>query len=172
MQKPIIPQSQGVPQSSAFSFVPQGYPRSIVEYIAATIPGAVLLFAFFVASESTVLFLSTGGKPNDAMLVTFLPVICLIPVLSGAVSALVLEKVRSKQLSVKRGALVGAAAGLGGTLLSSLMILALSLLGKQPFGSVITSTPLVAVALVAIICMDAVLAALGGALVVKFLKDI
>ena len=131
------------------------------------IPGAILLLAFFVASESAVVFI--GG---NSMVVTFLPVICLMPILAGVVSALVLEKIRSKPITFKRGALVGAAAGMLGAILASLLILTVFLVGKKPFGTMIDSLVLVLAANAAIILVDTVLAALGGALAAKFIKDI
>jgi hypothetical protein len=150
-----------------FSFVPAGLPRSIAEYAVSMLAGAILLFAFFVASESAVLFL--GG---NTMVVTFLPVVCLMPLLTGVVSALALEKIRSKPMNFQRGALVGAAAGFGGTLLSSLMIVLVKLMGQKPFGTVIDSLLMVGVASIAVVFMGTLLAALGGALAVKFIKDV
>lgn len=142
-------------------------PRSIAEYIVALIPGAVLLFAFFVAAGSAVAILK-----NDLLSIAFLPVICLLPILSGVVSTLVLEKLRSKPLTMQRGAMVGAAASLAGSLVSSLMLLVLDMGAKiHPFGSGVTGV-LLFVALSVVVVMDAVLGALGGALVVKFIKDI
>ncbi|MCX6769062.1 MAG: hypothetical protein NT051_00060 [Candidatus Micrarchaeota archaeon] len=167
VQKPQT-STQGVSSSSSkLSFVPYGLPRSIAEYLASVIPGAILLLAFFVASESTVLFID-----GSSMVVTFLPVICLMPILSGVVSALVLEKIRSKPITFKRGALVGAAAGMLGAFLASLLILTVHLIGKKPFGTMIDTLPMVLAADVVIILIDTVLAALGGALAAKFIKDI
>lgn len=163
--QPNAPSHTG--STSLFSFVPEGVPRSIVEYMASAIPGAILLFAFFVASESAVVFL--GG---DAMVVTFLPVVCLIPILAGMVSALVLEKVRAKPLSFKRGALLGAAAGLLGTLISSAMILVVFLVGKKPFGSIAGDLVMVLITIVFVIGIGTILSALGGAIAVKFIKEI
>jgi hypothetical protein len=148
------------------SFIPAGVPRSIAEYVISAIPGALLLFGFFLASESAVVFL--GG---NTMAVTFLPVICLMPLLSGAISSLVLEKIRSKLITYQRGALVGAFSGFVGSLVSVLLLMAVFLLGKKPFGTVLDSTPLVVAALFIIIAMDTLLAALGGAIAVRFLKD-
>jgi hypothetical protein len=141
--------------------------RSIAEYIVAMLPGAILLFAFFVASESTVLFL--GG---DSMVVTFLPVVCLMPLLSGAVSTLVLEKIRMKILTLKRGALVGALSGLSGSLVSVLLLLVVFLVGKKPFGSTIMELPFVLLSFVGIIGICTVLSMLGGVLAAKFIKEL
>lgn len=148
------------------SFVPVGYARSIAEYIAAVIPGALLLFIFFIAAESAMVLIK-----EDILAVVFIPVVCIMPILSGAVSTLVLEKLRKKPLTLKRGAMVGAAAGLAGALVAAFALVVMSLLTKQsPFGSIIKDL-LVYVALMAILAVDTVLGALGGAAVVKFIKQ-
>jgi len=146
-----------------FSFIPAGMARSIVEYLISAIPGAILLFAFFLAAEIATIFLNAE--------LSFIPVICAVPILAGVISTLVLEKVRNKPLNFKRGALVGAAAGLFGVLASALMIVLLILLKPQipPFGSLLNGW-IVYVALLLTIFMDTVLGALGGAVVVKFIK--
>ena len=77
------------------SFIPAGAPRSIVEYLLAVIPGAVLLFAFFVAAAALVYFM-TG---NQLVTFSYLPVVCIMPILAGLVSTLVLEKLRRKPLT-------------------------------------------------------------------------
>ncbi|VVB98964.1 Uncharacterised protein [uncultured archaeon] len=151
--------------SSMLSFIPKGMPRSIAEYLVASIPGALLLFAFFVASEAVVAFVD----PNLA--ITFIPVICVVPILAGAVSTLILEKVRSKPLTFKRGALIGALAGLDGALISAILLAILSLaLHKEPFGTMLTGA-LVYLVLLVVVVLDAVLGALGGVIVVKFTRD-
>jgi hypothetical protein len=147
------------------SFVPAGIGRSIVEYIVASFPGALLLFMFFAVAEGALL-----AVKDDVLVVIFLPVVCIMPLLSGAVSTLVLEKLRKKPLTMQRGAIVGAAAGMWGALVSSLALAIIQLALKQsPFGGMISGI-IVYVALLAIIAIDAVLGALGGALVVKFIK--
>ena len=153
-------------EDSALSFVPAGMPRSIAEYIAALIPGALLLFIFFVGAEAVMMLL----PGQDILSVIFLPVVCIMPILAGAVSTLALEKLRSKPLTLKRGAVVGLAAGLVGALFSAVALTVIQLLTqKPPFGSFLSGL-LVYVVLLVIIVIDAILGALGGALVVKFIK--
>ena len=152
---------------SVISFVPAGIGRSIVEYLVALIPGAVLLFAFFLAAEAAMLFI--GG---DILAIAFLPVICIMPILAGVVSTLVLEKLRRKPLNMQRGAMVGAAAAFGGAFLSAIMMILVNVFAhKPPFGSLVSGL-LVYVVLVLVLVMDTVLGALGGALVVKFIKEV
>lgn len=152
---------------SVISFVPAGMARSFAEYIIALIPGAVLLFAFFLAAEAAMIFI--GG---DLLSIAFLPVICIMPILAGVVSTLVLEKLRKKPLTLQRGAMVGAAAGFGGALISALMMVLVQVFAhKAPFGTLVAGL-LVYVVLALVLVIDTILGALGGALVVKFIKDV
>ncbi|MFA6328351.1 MAG: hypothetical protein WCY41_02820 [Candidatus Micrarchaeia archaeon] len=102
------------------------------------------------------------------MSITFVPVICLLPLLAGALAAIVFEKLRKAPMGIKRGALVGALAGFFGAFTSSIVLLILALLNKNPLGDAVSSTLMVAVVLFVTIGLDTLLAALGGALVVKF----
>lgn len=161
------PDKQTTEETSILSFVPAGIPRSIAEYFVAALLGAVLLFAFFVLAE-----IANFAVQGGLLAAAFLPVICVMPIISGVVSTLVLEKLRSKPLTLKRGALVGAAAGLSGSLLSAVLLLAGSFLGQvHPFTAAVTGL-LLAAALLVVVVIDAALGALGGALVVKFVRDI
>ena len=149
------------------SFIPAGMPRSIAEYAVAAIAGAVLLFAFFLLAEMASLLFK-----SDIIAIVFLPVICIMPIISGAISTLLLEKLRSKPLTLQRGAMVGAASGLAGAAVSAAMLFTLDMLAKiHPFGAGITGIVLLA-ALAPVVLVGIVEGALGGALVVKFVKEI
>lgn len=142
-------------------------PRSIAEYLASIIPGAALLFVFFLAAEGSTLFFGE----NSLMAATFLPVVCIMPILSGVVSALALERLRAKPLTLQRGALIGFAAGFTGALLSALMLgLVKVALQTPPFGAFLQSGWLSLAAIIAIVLLDSVLAALGGAVASKVIK--
>lgn len=165
-------------QESMLTFVPAGTGRSVAEYIAAMIPGAVLLFAFFLAAEAAMVALGCANPNNcptggSILPVAFVPVICIMPILAGVVSTLILEKLRKKPLTMQRGATVGAAAGLAGALVSAVLIMIVHLFTsyKQPLGIALPGLFL-AVAMLVVVVIDAVLGALGGALVVKFIKDV
>ena len=166
-----IPQSEPhkapAPEKPVLSFLPAGKPRSIAEHLVAALAGALLLFLFFMASELAVRFMAD----IPLMSVTFVPVICLLPVLAGALAAIVFEKLRKAQPGIKRGAAVGALSGFFGSLLSSFVLFVLSLLNMKPFGDAISSTLMVFAVLVVTIGVDTILAALGGALVVKFTSE-
>jgi len=136
----------------------------VAEHLVAAIIGALLLFIFFMASEATVLFM----KDTPLMSITFVPVICLLPLLAGALAVIVFEKLRKVQPGIKRGAAVGALAGFFGSLVSSIILLLLSVLGQQPLGASLASTLYVFIVLAISIVLDTLLAAFGGALVVKF----
>ena len=146
------------------SFLPAGKIRSICEHLIAATIGALLLFLFFMASELAVLFMAD----TPLMPITFVPVICLLPVLAGALAAIVFENLRKVPMGIKRGALVGALAGLFGSFISSIPLIILSILNKNPLGEMLSSTPIVVVVLFITIGLDTLLAAIGGTLVVKF----
>jgi len=149
------------------SFIPAGKLRSVAEYLVSAIVGALLLFIFFMASEAAVMLL----KDTPLMSITFVPVICLLPLLGGALAAIVLEKLRKCQQGMKQGAIAGALAGLTGSFISSLILLVLSLLGKSPLGDALSSTLMVFAVLAISVGLDTLLGALGGALVAKFTAD-
>ena len=149
------------------SFLPAGRIRSVAEHLVAAKVGGLLLFLFFMASELAVLFMSD----TPLMSITFVPVICLLPVLAGALAAIVFEKLRKVQPGIKRGAAVGTLAGFCGSMMSAIILSILALLGKQPLGSSLSS-PVMAIAVLLIsVVIDTILAALGGALVVKFTSE-
>ena len=166
------PQPQQSPQKeedeSLLSFIPKGMPRSIAEYLAALLPGSILLFSFFLAAEVAVVFLPGG----DLLAAAFLPVICIMPLLCGVVSALVLEKLRKKPLTIQRGAMVGAAAGLIGALVSVILLAVVALVFKKyAFGTALVGILFYLVLLV-VLAIETILGALGGAALVKFIKDV
>ena len=163
--------AEGEADRSMLSFIPAGMPRSVAEYLVAAVAGAVLLFAFFLLAEMAIYLFNSTGQ-NALISIVFLPVICIMPVISGAVGTLILEKLRSKPLTLQRGAMVGAASGLAGASVSAVMLFALDMLAKiHPFGSGITGVILLVV-LVPVVVIGTVEGALGGALVVKFVKEI
>jgi len=146
------------------SFIPEGMLRSIVEYLVALIPGSALLFAFFIAAQLMVIML------GDALAVSYFLAACIMPVLAGVVSTLVLERLRKKPLTMQRGAMVGAAAGIFGAAVSSFALIAVSVLAKKAIFGTMLSGLLAYAVLAVIVLIDAILGALGGVAVVKFLK--
>ncbi len=155
------------PQESMLSFVPEGIPRSVAEYVVSAIPGALLLIVFFLATQGIMLM----GLSGMVLTVIFVPVVCVVPALAGAISTLVLERLRQKPLTFQRGAMVGAAASILGSLLSSLLLGGIYLATHKPTFGIALPGVITLFALLAIVVVDGVLGALGGALVVKFIKE-
>jgi hypothetical protein len=151
------------PEAPLLSFLP-GRIKPIAEHLVAGIVGALLLFFFFMASELAVIFM----KDTPLMSITFVPVICLLPLLAGALAAIVFERLRKAQPSMRQGALAGALAGFFGSAVSSIILLALSFFNMNPLGGALASTLMVAGVLFVSVGLDTILGALGGALVVKF----
>ena len=149
------------------SFVPSGIARSIAECLVAMVPGAVLLFLFFAVAEGALFF-----TKSDMISILFLPVVCLLPIFAGMASALALEKVRNRPLTFKAGAAAGTLAGFFGALVSSIMLGVLTFLNQLPFGAMLSDKLIIAVALILVVAVDTILGALGGAIAVKFIKDL
>jgi hypothetical protein len=152
------------PEGPLLSFLPAGRIRSVSEHLVAGIAGALLLFFFFMASEIAVLVM----KDTKLMSITFVPVICLLPLLAGALAAIVFEKLRRAQPNMRQGALVGALAGFFGSSVSAVILIILSFLNMNPLGDALASPLIVAGVLIISVGLDTILSALGGALVVKF----
>ncbi|MFA6907776.1 MAG: hypothetical protein WC263_03025 [Candidatus Micrarchaeia archaeon] len=146
------------------SFLPAGRARGAAEHLIAAIVGALLIFIFFMVSEAAVQLM----KDTPLMSITFVPVICLLPVLAGALAVIVFERLRRSQPGMKRGALVGGLAGFFGASASAVPLIALAVLNKNPLGDMLSSSLLVVLVMLATICLDTLLAAAGGAIVVKF----
>jgi len=161
------PRHPSAPEKPLLSFLPAGKVRSGAEHLLAALCGALLLFLFFMASEAAVLLMAD----TPLMSITFVPVICLLPVLAGALAVIVFEKLRKAQPGMRRGAAVGALAGFCGSMLSAIILSILALLGKQPLGASLSSAITVIAVLLVSVAIDTILAALGGALVVKFTSD-
>jgi len=102
------------------------------------------------------------------MPIIFVPVICLLPLLAGALAVIVFEKLRMAPMGIKRGALIGALAGFFGASVSSVPILVLAIMNMNPLGEMLASTLMVVLVLFITIGLDTLLAAIGGVLVVKF----
>ena len=148
-------------------FLPAGPARSAGEIIASAIPGGVLQFVFIVAAAGLNIW-GAQSAGNELYAAVYLPVVCLLPLVVGAISALVLERVQgTSTLHVKGGMISAAVAGLVGGLIGGIVIMATGLLkigGGKPLGaSFVDVTYLVALPLVmAVVAM--VMAAIGAAL--------
>jgi len=136
-----------------------------LEYFISILVGGLIIVLFFIAPSILSILLK-----SDTLSLLFLPILCLIPLVAGAVSALVFEKIR-KFIFFKEAAIVGALSGLSGSVFSAFILLLFYLLLKiAPFGSFLGGI-LFFVFLFAIVGISTILGALGAVLIIKFLKD-
>ncbi len=148
-------------------FLPAGPARSVGEIVVSAIPGGILQFIFIVLAAGLNIW-GAQSNGNELYAAVYLPVVCLLPLVVGAISALVLERVRGlSMLQVKGGMIAAAVAGLVGSLLGAIVIIATGMLkiaGGKPLGASFTDvTYLVALPIVmAFVAM--VMAAIGAAL--------
>ena len=148
------------------SFLPAGPARGAGEIIVSAIPGGVLQFIFIAAAAGLNIW-GAQSQGNDLYAAVYLPVVCLLPLVVGAISALVLERIQgTSTLHVKGGMLTAALAGLVGALAGAIVIIATGMLNTtfKPLGASFTGmTYLIALPLVmAFVAM--IMSAIGAAL--------
>ncbi|MCX8197469.1 MAG: hypothetical protein N3G80_04110 [Candidatus Micrarchaeota archaeon] len=153
-------------EQSLLSFIPQGLPRTAAEYLVSGAIGGLVYFGFFILVLGLLFFI----KDNNMALI-FLPLTCVIPPLTGALSALVFERVRNRPLSLKSAAAVGAIAGLLGSSISSLVALLASFFAPPNSVFSLLQPLLLFVALAVLAVVDSILAALGAAVVAHITKS-
>ncbi len=157
---------------SLLSFLSPGPVRMIGEFVVAAIPGAILQFIFIVAAVALNIWMSDPARAAadtaNLYAAVYLPVACLLPLVVGAISTLMLERIRgASTLNLKGGMLAAALAGLTGALAGAVVIISIGLLmpklGK-PFGTGYNDTMYIIALpiLMAVICM--VTAVIGAAL--------
>lgn len=163
------PSSESVRTAGAsrplLSFLPAGPARGFGEIIVSAIPGGALQFIFIVSAAALNIW-GAQSMGNELYAAVYLPVVCLLPLVVGAISALVLERVQgTSTLNVKGGMLAAALAGLVGALVGAIVIMATGLLkvGKPLGASFNDVTYLVALPLV-MAAVAMVMAAIGAAL--------
>lgn len=154
-------------QKPVLSFLGNPMLIRIAEYAISTFSGAFLLFMFFMLSEASVFFI----KDSPYIAITFVPTICLLPLLSGALAVVILEWLRKQQVDVKHGIILGLASGFAGSSMAFAVLGLLSLLNVKVFGGFVSS-PIISIGLLAAsIVISTFLGALGGAITAKFISE-
>ncbi|MEM4348422.1 MAG: hypothetical protein QXN37_02530 [Candidatus Anstonellaceae archaeon] len=159
---------QQVTDESMLSFIPAGMLRKIAEYLVASIVGAILLAGFFAISELSVLLF----PKYDLISLVFVPIVCAMPLVAGAIAALALEKIKKRPITLKQAAAAGALAGFLGSSFSALLLIVSWVLFPKvaPFGAGI-STLLSFLLLPLVVFIDTLLAAIGAVIVAKFISQ-
>lgn len=166
-------QPQEAPANSGFfSFIPHPLAKKAVEIIASAIPGALILF-IFIAGTSALNIFSYASSKNDVFAATYIPVVCLLPLVVGVIGPLVLERVRGEtRLFMKSSVLVSFLSGFFGSLISALALVISSLLSAdfKPFGDFVSDPLTIAGAAILLVIISSILSTIGGALIVAFLN--
>lgn len=151
-----------------FSFVPYGIMRDAVELLASALPGAIILFLFMVGVG-----IPTILTNSNWFAAPYIPVTCLLPLVVGMVSPLVLEWARATSLvSLRRGIACSLLSGLIGSILSVIVLFATSAISGlfNMFGPSASGLLPQLVLSVAIIALSTALSTVGGAVLVLFIQ--
>ncbi|VVB58778.1 Uncharacterised protein [Candidatus Anstonella stagnisolia] len=98
-----------------------------------SIPGAILIAVFLLVASVPNMLLSG----TQFLTFLFLPIVCIFPVLGGGASAFALHKFSKEPIEKSDGAVVGALAGLFGSLAAAIIMVAAYFFGQKPFGSLV-----------------------------------
>jgi hypothetical protein len=136
-------------------------------FVSAT-PGAILLCVAIVVAAVLNLFVASSYTS-----LVFVPILCIMPLLSGAIATLLLRRVSKEDGGdIAHCAGTGALSGFIGATGGAIILIVLILLKKQPLGGMFSSTILEVIALALILIMSAVLSALAaGALAFFFNRN-
>lgn len=158
-----------------FRFIKDARIKKVVEVLFSSIPGGVI-FLVFIIGTGILNILSSSAGPNNVFAATYLPVVCILPIVVGVIGPLVLEKVRNSQtLSIRGSVLVSFISALTGSFVGSFLLVISGLVGDgfRPFGGVLEpflGTPGLFVALILIVGVSTFLSTLGGALIAILLN--
>ena len=159
-----------------FKFIQNSRLKKVVEVLFSSIPGAVVFFVFIIGTGILNIFSSSAG-PNNIFAATYLPVVCILPIVIGVIGPLILEKVReSSSLSLRASVLVSFISALFGSFLGALVLMITGLVGEgfKPFGgvfdSVLGGAPGLVAAFLIIVAISTVLSTIGGAIIVFLLN--
>ena len=158
-----------------FKFIPHPLLKRAVEILFSSIPGAAIFFVFIIATGMLNIFSSSAG-PNNIFAATYLPVVCILPIVVGVIGPLILEKVRSAQsLSLHGSVLVSFISAFTGSFFGALALLITGLVGSnfKPFGGIfepVLGPPGMFVGFLLIVIISTVLSTIGGAIIVVLLN--
>ena len=162
-------------QKGLFKFVKHPLLRKALEIIFSSIPGAAVLFVFLLGTGVLNIY-SNLSQTNDVFAASYIPIICLLPVVVGIVGPLILEKVRGEtRLSMRGSVLVSFFSAVLGSGIGSLVLVATGIASPEfkPFGAAILDNfgqlPGLGAAFVVLVAACTLLSVVGGALIVVVL---
>ncbi len=171
--KTAPPSAKAAGPAAPFEFIRNPKVRSIVEVVAAALPGAVVLGSSIFLTGAFNIYKNLS-EPNNAFVIIYIPIICLLPVAVGALGPLFLDRLREATRTPVKGSVAAATvSGLLGSVAgaSILFVTGLALSDLKPFGVTLDSNLLAQlVFMLAVIILSTVLSAIGGALMAVILS--
>ncbi|MFH1306312.1 MAG: hypothetical protein ABIH83_01485 [Candidatus Micrarchaeota archaeon] len=154
-----------------FKFISNNLLRAVIEVIFSSIPGAAIFFIFILGTGILNIYTNIGGA-NNVFAATYLPVICVLPIVIGIIGSLILEKVRDDaRLSLRASVLVSFVSALAGSFLGTIVLVISGLMGGfMPFGAILPGLTGLVGAFIVLVAASTLLSTIGGALIVVLLK--
>ncbi len=158
-----------------FGFIQNLILRKIIEVLFSSIPGAIIFFVFIIAT-GILNILSTSGTENNIFALTYIPVVCVLPIVIGVIGPLILEKVRSNPtLSLRASVLVSFISAFVGSFFGAFALAITGVVseGFSPFGGLlepVLGAPGLLLAMVLIVFISTILSTIGGALITVLLN--
>ncbi|MEM3362311.1 MAG: hypothetical protein QXV83_00880 [Candidatus Anstonellaceae archaeon] len=121
---------------SLFKNIKNHFLRTTLEVIVSAIPGVILL-SFFIFLIGILNIFFNLSEANDITLFFYFPVICILPIIIGILSTLILERVQgSDMVNLKLSVLVSFISSFFGSLFPSivLFVVGLGFNSFKPFG--------------------------------------
>jgi len=152
--------------------------RTSLEVISSSLVGGIILSVFLLLIGVLNITFNLSGA-NDLFALLYIPVVCILPLIIGVLSPLVLEKIRGEENINKKLGLVSAfLAGLIGSASAAIILMLIGFgFSNQvyPFGFLISSLPfgsgLIAASLV-IILSSSMLALIGAGLFIVIMSKL
>jgi len=153
-----------------FWFLPFGPLRDAAEIALASLPGAAMLILFILVVGALTINFNTNG-----FAASYIPVVCLLPLVVGIVTPLVLERIRGEhRISLRRAILCSCSSGLFGSFFASAALILLGVLNPtfKPFGPSVSGLLPLVFLFVLIVGISTALSAAGGAILVIFIQKV
>lgn len=141
------------------------------EVFLSSIPGALLQFIFIVSAAGLNIMTNQGSTSDSTYALVYLPVVCLLPLVVGAISTLMHERVQGVHVAnIKSSMLTAMMAAFIGTFVGAIVIIIAGVLKAKPLGGGMTDMLFIVSLPLVMIVMSTILAGIGSAVVVGVLN--
>lgn len=132
-----------------------------------SLPGAAIIAIFLLFASVPNMFLSG----TELLSLIFLPTVCLFPLIGGAASSFALFRFSKEPPEKPDSAMVGALAGLFGSLFAAFLMVVAFFLGKLPFGGLVKGALLNIASALIVVLVCVVLSLAGSVALGVFLSQ-